>query len=151
MPVALCVGFARALELCVEELDAESRRQSALRDGLLEYLEAELPGVRRNGQRVGGLPGNLNVCFEGVEADALLPNLPELALSTGSACASAQPEPSHVLVALGLSESAVRASLRIGIGRGTRPEDLELAGRRLVEEVRVARTAASRATLSGSL
>jgi len=150
LPVALCVGFARALELCVEELDEESRRQSALRDGLLEYLEAELPGVRRNGQRVGGLPGNLNVSFEGVEADALLPNLPELALSTGSACASAQPEPSHVLVALGLSESAVRASLRIGIGRGTRSEDLELAGRRLVEEVRAARAVASRATLSAS-
>ena len=76
---------------------------------------------RRNGARVGGLPGNLNVSFDGVEADALLPALPELALSTGSACASALPEPSHVLVALGLSEVRIRGALRIGIGSGTKP------------------------------
>jgi len=149
LPVALCVGFARALELCVEELADESRRQCELRDRLLERLQAEVPGVRRNGARAGGLPGNLNVSFDGVEADALLPALPELALSTGSACASASPEPSHVLVALGLSEARIRGALRIGIGRGTQPEDLDFATRRLIEEAGAVRAAAPRATLGG--
>ena len=150
LPVAQCVGFARALELCVEEQDAEAGRQRALRDRLLTRLEDALPGVWRNGAREGGLPGNLNVSFDGVEADALLPSLPELALSTGSACASASAEPSHVLVALGLAVDRVRGALRVGLGRGTREEDVEFTAQRLIEEVRRARGASSRAKLGAS-
>ena len=150
LPVAQCVGFALALELCVEEKDVEARRQCELRDRLLASLEDALPGVWRNGAREGGLPGNLNVSFDGVAADALLPALPELALSTGSACASANAEPSHVLIALGLAEERVRGALRIGLGRGTGVEDVDFAAQRLIEEVRRARGASSRAKLGGS-
>jgi cysteine desulfurase len=147
LPVALCVGFARALELCVEELEKESERLAGLRDRLFDRLCAALPGVLCNGPLDGRLPGNLNVSFEGVKADALLPRLPELALSTGSACSSGSGKPSHVLAALGYDEARMRGALRVGLGRGTTEAEIEVASRRLIEEVEAARNPGSSATL----
>ena len=139
LPVALCVGFAKAVELCVAELATESERLCALRDGFFDQLVAEIPGVARNGPARERLPGNLNLSFAGVRADALLSRLPEFALSTGSACASGSGKPSHVLAALGFDEPRMRGAIRIGLGRGTTREDLALLARRLAEEVRAAR------------
>jgi cysteine desulfurase len=73
------------------------------------------------------LPGNLNVSFAHVDGEALLMNVKDIAVSSGSACTSANPEPSHVLRALGLSEDATRSSLRFGIGRFNTPEDINFA------------------------
>ena len=106
LPVPLIVGFAKAVEICLAELPAEAKRLSGLRDQLWSRLARELPDLRRNGHPERRLPGNLNVCFAGVEADAILVGLREVALSTGSACASGSGEPSHVLRALGLSGCA---------------------------------------------
>ena len=105
----LIVGFARAVELCLAELPAESQRLAGLRDQLWSRLARELPDLRRNGHPERRLPGNLNVCFAGVEADAILVGLREVALSTGSACASGSGEPSHVLRALGLPDALARS------------------------------------------
>ena len=135
VPVPLVAGFAKALALCLEEREREAARLAALRDGLLARLRESLPGVALNGHATRRLPGNLNVAFEDVEADALMTRLPELALSSGSACSSASPEPSHVLRALGLSEARVRGSLRIGLGRGTRGEEVEAAADALAAQV----------------
>jgi len=149
LPVALIVGFARALELSLAEREPESRRLAELRDGLLERLRAGLSDVFVNGDRSRRLPGNLNVGFAGVDADALIAGVPELALSTGSACSSARPEPSHVLKALGLPDDALRASIRIGLGRTTTLAEVEVAAERIIGEVqalRRARRGASRAT-----
>jgi len=121
LPVPLIAGFAKAVELCLEDLDAESRRIGALRDRLWERLSSELDDVYANGDPVERLPGNLNVSFGGVDADPLLVALPGVALSTGSACASASTAPSHVLAALGLSEERMPGAIRIGIGRGNTP------------------------------
>jgi len=143
LPVPLIVGFARALELSLAERDSESCRLAELRDELLARLHAELSGVFVNGDRAQRLPGNLNVGFAGIEADALLAALPELALSTGSACSSARPEPSHVLKALGLPDDAVRASIRVGLGRATTRAEVEAAAERIVAEVRALRAARS--------
>jgi cysteine desulfurase len=139
LPVPLIVGFARALELALAELDTESSRLAELRDRLLARLRAALPGVFVNGGPARRLPANLNVGFEGVAADALIAALPDLAISTGSACSSARPEPSHVLRALGLSDEALGASVRIGLGRGNTPEEVEAAADRIVAEVRALR------------
>ena len=147
LPVPLCVGFARAVELCVAECGEEAARQRGLRDGLWERLCAALPGLHRNGPAEPRLPGNLNVSFDGVRAEALLPALPELALSTGSACSSSSGKPSHVLTALGLPVERVRGALRIGLGRGTSADEIEIAAQRLVAEVSAARNPNSRATL----
>jgi cysteine desulfurase len=141
LPVPLIVGFARAVELCVNDLKAEAARILALREELWRQLAGELDGVECNGHITRRLPGNLNVSFPDVTADQLLIGLPEIALSTGSACASASNEPSHVLKALGLSDLRARASLRFGIGRANTAEELARVAKRLIEVVRELRQA----------
>ena len=133
LPVPLCVGFAVALELCLAERESEATRLAALRDRLLERLEAV--GARRNGHATLRLPGNLNVAIPGAPADALLVALRDVALSTGSACASARGEPSHVLRAIGLDPALARSSVRFGLGRGTTAEEIETVAGRVIEEV----------------
>ncbi len=135
LPVPLIVGFARAVELCLADLAGEAARLRALREALWERLSGALEGVRCNGSREQRLPGNLNVSFAGVDAEQLLVALPDLALSTGSACASGSGEPSHVLAALGLPEQVARSSLRFGIGRSNDAEQIAWAADRVVEAV----------------
>jgi len=141
LPVPLIVGFARALELAVAERDAEAARLAGLRDRLLGILVEALPGVARNGDPAHQLAGTLSLSFEGVEAAGLLAALPDVALSTGSACSSAEPTPSHVLVALGLSPERVAGTIRIGLGRDNDAAQIEHAAARIVEAVRAARAA----------
>jgi len=140
LAVPLVVGMARALELCVEEMGVEQKRLEALRDELWERLRAGIPDLVRNGHESLRLAGNLNVSIPGIDAARLLPAVPEIAVSTGSACSSARPEPSHVLLAIGCSEALARASLRFGLGRGTRPEDVARAAARVVEAVQAQRS-----------
>jgi cysteine desulfurase len=130
------VGMAKALELSLAEREAEQARLRALRDLLWERLSADLEGVRLNGHPELRLAGNLNVAFEGVDGERLLLGLPGLAVSSGSACASATPGPSHVLSALGLPKKLAGASLRFGLGRGTSEAEIEQAAERVVEAVR---------------
>ena len=143
------IGFARALELCLEELPAEAVRLSGLRDRLFAGLCEGLSHVTLNGPALDlpglRLPGNLNVSFGYVEGEALLMEMRDIALSTGSACTSAQPEPSHVLRALGLSEDAVRGSLRFGLGRFTTAEEIEFVIARAIDSVTRLRTMSSMA------
>lgn len=140
LPVPLIVGMARALELCIEERDAENVRLSALRDRLRERISGALDGVRVNGHAERRLAANLNLAFEGVDGAKLLLALGGVAVSSGSACSSAKPEPSHVLVAIGVPEPQTRASLRFGLGRGTRVEDVDRAADLVIEAVRKQRS-----------
>lgn len=133
LPVPLIVGFAAALRIAEAEREAEAARLLALRETLLRRLSARLPGVRLNGDAVRRLPGNLNLSIEGVAGDALVAGCAGLALSTGSACASARPEPSPVLLALGLPPERVREGFRIGLGRGTREADVLLAADQIAD------------------
>ncbi|MEQ1825016.1 MAG: cysteine desulfurase family protein [Pirellula sp.] len=117
------IGMSRALELANSRCDVEMAEQAALRNLLWDLLNERIEGLGLNGPRWGlnrssqRLAGNLNVCFPKVEGQSLMLALPELAVSSGSACTSAEPHPSHVLLSLGLSEDQARASLRFGIGR----------------------------------
>ena len=133
------VGLARALELCRDELDTEPPRLRLMRDRLFAALAAALPGVSLNGPALQPpelrLPGNLNVSFAQVAGEALLLNLKDIALSSGSACTSAQPEPSHVLRSLGLSDEAVSGSVRFGLGRFNTAEEVETVIARVAEAV----------------
>ncbi len=144
LPVPLIVGFAKAVELCLAELPVEAERIAGLRDALWSRLERDLPEIRRNGHAARRLPGNLNVCFAGVEADALLVALREVALSTGSACASGSGETSHVLRALGLPDALARCAVRFGIGRRNSAEELAWVADRLVVLVRELRAKRAR-------
>jgi len=125
------VGFARAVELCLEEMPGESQRLGTRRDRLYQGLTAALSGVTLNGPALGlpelRLPGNLNVSFAHVDGEALLMSMKELALSSGSACSSADPEPSHVLRSLGIAEELTRSSVRFGLGRFNTAEEVDFA------------------------
>jgi cysteine desulfurase len=134
------VGFGEAAAICAAEMDAEAKRTASLRDHLLDQIRASLDGVRINGALAPRLAGNLNLTFPGVDAGALLTLLPDIALSTGSACSSASPEPSHVLRALGLSAAEARSSVRFGLGRFTTEEEVDYAATRVVEAVRQLRS-----------
>lgn len=127
LPVPLIVGLARALELANENLEEEGRRLAELRDELRRRLVEELPGVEENGDPERRLPNTLNLTFHGVEGNALLAHLPGLAVSSGSACTSADPSPSHVLLAMGRSKAEAQASLRFSLGRPTTLGEVERA------------------------
>ncbi|HWB00658.1 MAG TPA: aminotransferase class V-fold PLP-dependent enzyme, partial [Pirellulales bacterium] len=125
------VGFARAIELCAAELQTEMPRLAQLRDRLYRGLVEALDGVSLNGPALDRpglrLPGNLNVSFAGVDGEALMMAMKTLAVSSGSACTSADPEPSHVLRALGIGDDLTRASLRFGLGRFNTASEVEAA------------------------
>ncbi len=118
------VGMGEAFRLAGEGLDAEVARQRTLRDRLWDGLR-DLGGVRLNGDPLRRVPGILSVCIDGVQGEALIMALREVALSSGSACASASREPSHVLRALGLSEAEVDSSLRFSLGRFTTEAEID--------------------------
>lgn len=130
------VGFARALELCIEELPGEMPRLVGMRDRLFHELAGRLEGVSLNGPAFDWrLPGNLNVSFAYVDGEALMMSMKDVAVSSGSACTSAEPEPSHVLRALGLSDDLTRASLRFGLGRFNTEEEIDFAVEAVTESV----------------
>ncbi|MBX3413558.1 MAG: aminotransferase class V-fold PLP-dependent enzyme [Pirellulales bacterium] len=133
------VGFARAVELALAELPDEQRRLSTLRQRLYEGLVSAVDEVSLNGPTLERtdlrLPGNLNVSFAGVDGEALMMSMKRLAVSSGSACTSANPEPSHVLRALGLNDDLTRASLRFGLGRFNTEAEIDAAIEAVAETV----------------
>ncbi len=132
------VGFGQAAEIARAELSPEARRTVALRDRLLNALLATTDGMTVNGALDARLPGNLNVSFEGIDGEALLVGLDDIAVSSGAACTAA--EPSHVLVALGLSTDRALASLRFGIGRATTAAEIDAAAAKVADVVNRLRT-----------
>ena len=127
LPAALIVGLGEACRLATAEMAAETDRISRLRAGLLDRLQRDVPGIRLNGSRHARIAGNLNLTFPAATASDLLAALPDLCVSTGSACSSAEIEPSYVLRALGLSDQEAARTLRIGIGRFTSAADIDYA------------------------
>ena len=121
------VGFGAAAEICRTELQAEAERVGALRDRLLAGLSEGAGGVTVNGSTTARLPHNLNVSFDRLEGESLLVGLDDIAVSSGAACTSVNPEPSHVLRAIGVPDDLARASLRFGLGRWTTGEEIDYA------------------------
>jgi cysteine desulfurase len=138
------VGFARAAKLAAELHVAETSRVAALRDRLWATLQSEVDGTRLNGCPTARLPNNLNVSFEGIDGEALLASVEEVSLSTGSACMSANQEPSYVLAAMGLSRDRIRGSVRFGLGRFNTAEEVDYVAQRIAEAVRALRGLAPR-------
>ena len=112
------VGFGRAAELALANLESENTRVRALRDGLENGLLSGIPGVARNGAPEPRLPNTANLAFEGVEAEGLLLLLDQAGIcaSSGSACSSGAPDPSHVLRAMGCGTARSRGSIRFSLG-----------------------------------
>ena len=125
--VPLAVGLGEAVAIGQAERSEETGRIRALRDRLHAGITGRVTEVRLNGHPTDRLAGNLNLSFSYVEGEALMMAMRDLAVSSGSACTSAEPEPSHVLRAIGLDDEMVRASLRFGLGRFTTAEEVEFA------------------------
>jgi len=134
------VGFGKAVEISLAERDDEARRLRLLRQRLFAGITGELTGVSLNGPPLPALesdgslppgvedrrlPGNLNLSFEGVEGEALLMSLKDIAVSSGSACTSASLQPSHVLKAIGVPDDLAHASIRFGLGRENTAEEVD--------------------------
>lgn len=141
------VGMAKALEVSVSEIAMELPRIYKLRQRLWERLRAGIEGLQLNGPSwpqdsvssfatIDRLSGNLNVQFPKVEGQSLMLKVPSLALSSGSACSSAEPHPSHVLLGIGLGEDQARCSLRFGIGRFNTGPQIDLAADRIIAAYR---------------
>jgi cysteine desulfurase len=129
------VGFGKACELARELMSDEAAMTRALRDLLRQGLMERLDGVTLNGHPTQRLPGNLNLSFAGVQGEALMMSMRQIAVSSGSACTSASPEPSYVLKALGVDDDLAHASIRFGVGRFNTPEEIDFALEEVIRNV----------------
>jgi cysteine desulfurase len=145
------VGFGRAVEIAMEVREEESRRLRLLRERLARGIVSSVEGVAVNGPplpRIGAdgalapgepeerLAGNLNLSFAGVEGEALLMGMKDVAVSSGSACTSASLQPSHVLKAIGVPDDLAHSSIRFGLGRFNTAEEVDYAAAAAVKTVR---------------
>jgi cysteine desulfurase len=125
--VAGIVGLATALQIAVDERDQQVARYREMRDRLSDGLLEHIPDAVIHGHPTQRLPNNLNIGFSGVDGESILLDLDlnSIAASSGSACASATNEPSHVLRAIGLDDQSADGTLRLTVGRSNTPEQID--------------------------
>ncbi len=133
LPVPLIVGFGTACEIAQAELATEPQRLSDLRDSLWTRLKTAVPTLLLNGHPTQRLSGNLNFSVPDIDGEVLMNSIKEIAVSSGSACTSADPEPSHVLRAIGRCDQLTRASLRFGLGRFTTAAEIDFAADYMIQ------------------
>jgi cysteine desulfurase len=131
--VPAIVGFGEACRIAGEVQHQESIQIATLRDQLEHALRANISILKINGSQVQRLPNTSSLTFPGIDADALLLNLPNVMMGTGSACTSGAIEPSHVLQAIGLSRDEVSSTIRTSLGRFTTENDIYKAGILIIE------------------
>ena len=129
------VGLGAACEICMNEMEAEGKRELELRNYLQAKLEKALDYTQVNGNMEHHLPGNLNMSFVYVEGESLLMGINDIAVSSGSACTSATLEPSYVLKALGLGDDVAHSSIRFGLGRFNTKEEVDYVSDKLIDVV----------------
>ena len=135
LPVPNIVGFGAACAFAQSDMAAESERLLDLRERLRCGIMEALDGVFLNGHPTERLAGNLNLSFASVDGGALMMRLRDIAVSSGSACTSAEPEPSYVLRALGVSDELAHGSLRFGLGRFTTKVEIDAVSEQVVHHV----------------
>jgi cysteine desulfurase len=148
LPAPLIVGLGEACRIAAAEMAEDASRIGALRERLLDRLTRGIPGIIVNASREHRIAGNLNLTFPASHAIALMRAAPDLCVSTGSACSSAEVEPSYVLRALGLNDDTASRTLRIGIGRFTSAADVDAAAAMLIEANKLAAPAGAEARIA---
>jgi cysteine desulfurase len=125
LPAHLAVAIGAAAELAASEMESDTALCSKLRDLFVETVRRQLPTVRVNAETASRIPGNLSLTIPGIDAERLVGALqPDLAISTNAACASGFMQPSHVLLAIGLTLEEAGSTLRIGFGRFNSPAEV---------------------------
>ncbi|MEO8209330.1 MAG: aminotransferase class V-fold PLP-dependent enzyme, partial [bacterium] len=127
-------GLGKACELSLMEMEAEMEKHIIYRDRIIDSL-LKLENVYLNGHRTKRLTNNINVSLGYIDIDALIGEMRDIAISTGSACTSASMAPSHVLTAIGRSNELAKCSLRISFGRFTTEEEIDYLISRLVSNI----------------
>jgi cysteine desulfurase len=121
------IGLGKAAEIAKRDMEKKIAHVTALRDRLIQGIQANVPAIKLNGHPTKRMPGNVNFSFRYVEGESLLLNLDlkGIAASSGSACTSGSLDPSHVLLAMGMTHEVAHGSLRISLGRGNTAEDID--------------------------
>ncbi len=141
LPAPLCVGIGLACDLAADEMAPETSRLMVLRERFHQRVLDAIPDAVLNGHAERRVAGNLNLGFQGADAETIVERLDDsVALSTGSACTSSSVEPSYVLRALGLGDALASSSVRVGLGRFTTEAEVDFAADRLVEAVQQLRS-----------
>jgi cysteine desulfurase len=135
--VPAIVGFGAAAELCQAELESEAARLRGYTAKILSELSQAVAGVELNGHPTERLPHNLNLSIAETRSSDFIGLLPDLAISAGSACNTANPAPSHVVTALGYGTERALASLRLSLGRHTTLAEVDYAIERLIQAARI--------------
>ena len=135
--IAGIIGLTEAMVLAIGTLDAEGYRIQKLRDLLEQGIRSKVPGIEVNGASAVRVPNTLNISFDSVDGESIVLglDLKGICVSTGSACSTSDPEPSHVLLAMGLSAEKAQGSVRFSLGRDTQEEDIDFTIQALVETV----------------
>jgi cysteine desulfurase len=138
--VPAIVGFGKAAELAVQEMELSRNRIASLRDRLVHELQKDLDDLFINGHPTERLVNNASITFPQARADSVIMEMKDVAVSTGAACSSATPEPSHVLQAIGLTKEAAASTLRFGLSKFTTGEEIDYVVARVVRSVKTVRT-----------
>ena len=139
LPVALIVGFGKAVKLCSQNRDYENKRLKQYRDQLIDDIMTAHTDVILNGSKDQRLSNNLNLCFPGIEAETMIMNMKNIACSTGSACSSASLEPSHVITALGYDTELAHTAIRFSLGRFNNADEIAAAGKIIINAATAAK------------
>lgn len=137
--VPAIVGFGEAAAISFAELEKETLRLAALRDRLETGLLNNIDDARRNGNFRNRLPNTTSMTFPGADADKVMMAMKDVAISSGSACSTSNPEPSHVLKALGLPASDAKCTLRFSVGRFNTEQEIDYVVERVRETVQMVR------------
>jgi cysteine desulfurase len=135
LPTPLCVGLGKACAIAQEEMLAESKRLAEFRDYFLKKIFDNLSKVHLNGDAEHCIPGCINLSFEGIEGEGIMLGMPDICISSGSACTSDLLQPSYVLKALSVREDLAHSYLRIGFGRFTTFEEVDYVSSKIIEVV----------------
>lgn len=136
LPVPLCIGFGEAARLAKIEMDKDAKHVTECRDAFLSELSKLLPKFYINGDMNDRLPNNLNISFEGVEAESIIFGLDDIAVTSVSACSSEKLESSYVLKAIGVPDELSHSSIRIGFGRFTTIDECIYAAKKISDVVK---------------
>ena len=136
LPVPLIVGLGEASKIASEKMESDFNYILKLKNLLLNQIKKEIPDVIINGDFKNRIPGNLNLSFPCIEGQSIVTSLSKVAASSGSACSSSVPKPSHVLLDIGLNKQLIQSSIRIGIGRFNTEDEILIAAENIIRTVK---------------
>ena len=136
LPTPLIVGFGKACEILLQKMNEDNRRIQKLSSKLTAAILSKYPKSVLNGPVNNRIPGNINFTFPFLKGMSIIRSVPEIAISSGSACNSSDPKPSHVLIQIGRSKLEINTSLRIGIGRFNTEKDIDIAINAIIKAIK---------------